>query len=85
MEGDAEWGKDRWVWVKIKPGIGPQVLVRSIYLGKPFWGCPSFDQQQLEEFGGLLLREMQGMRSGTSKKCHPSGLVSFSIEHQHSL
>ena len=33
------------VWVKMKPGIGPQILVfGSIYQGKPFW-APIFDPQ----------------------------------------
>ena len=33
------------VWVKIKPGNGPQVLVLSIYQVKPCWGCPTFDHR----------------------------------------
>ena len=33
-----------WVWVKIKPGIGPQVLVHvSTCQGKPLWGYQIFD------------------------------------------
>ena len=38
-------GQDRMrVWVKNKPpGYGPQVLVLSIYQGKPFWGYPILD------------------------------------------
>ena len=41
-------GKDlKWVWVKLKPGIGPQILVHvSIYLlGQAILGFPYFDSQ----------------------------------------
>ena len=34
-----------WLWVKMKPPEKPQLLVDvSSYKGKPFWGCPTFDQ-----------------------------------------
>ena len=39
---DPRW---TWLWVKIKPGYGPQILVHvSSYQGKPFW-VPIFDPQ----------------------------------------
>ena len=33
-----------WVWVKIRPGIGPQVFILSIYQVNPFW-VPLSDPQ----------------------------------------
>ena len=41
-----------WVWIKIKPGNGPQVLVHvSIYQGKPFWVL--FEKQPYGGVAGL--------------------------------
>ena len=37
----------KWVWLKVKPGIGPQVenVHVSIHQGDPFWGYHFFDPQ----------------------------------------
>ena len=36
----------RWVWVKMKPGYGLQVLVHVFpFTRVPFWGYPFFDPQ----------------------------------------